>query len=71
MASIFLIPICWIFHWTVILPCFFIVATPYILVASLFSGMTFFSSVKSYYRRLFLAFVDFWGKIGYLIDITP
>ena len=69
MANVFVAIVFWIIHWTVILPAALVVATPYILIASLFRSAPYPSAVGCYYGDIYASFAKFWREIG--LHFTP
>ncbi len=65
MARLFLAIVFVAIHWLVVLPVALIVATPYFLVASIFSSLPYGRALIDYYKRLYSSFVRFWKEFGW------
>jgi len=69
MAGLFVMVVFWGIHWAIILPVALIVASPYILLASIFRSPPYRSAVCGCYRRIFVSFARFWNEGGW--GFTP
>ena len=69
MPQLFLTLLFWVIHWLIALPAALAAATPYVLIAAMFSTDTYWDTVTDYYQRLCRSFARFWCDMGH--EFTP